>query len=75
MPAAVIALMLVMIATQVAGFVYTSAQQQALIALRNDTREMRIVQQAVVDKKTALEDYLLTRSPPGVQPGGARAGP
>ncbi|WP_233221975.1 GGDEF domain-containing protein [Allosphingosinicella deserti] len=55
-----IALMLVMLVTQLAGFVYTSRQQQAVIELRNQTREMRIVQQALVDKKSAVEDYLLT---------------
>jgi len=59
-PLAIVTLVVVMIATQVAGFLYTSKQQQALIALRNDTREMRIVQQAIVDKKVAAEDYLLT---------------
>lgn len=60
MPAAVIAFLLAMLVTQLAGFVYTSRQQQALIELRNQTREMRIVQQALVDKKSAVEDFLLT---------------
>lgn len=60
MPMAVVTLIVVMIVTQAAGFLYTSAQQEALIALRNDTREVRIVQQALVDKKAAAEDYLLT---------------
>jgi hypothetical protein len=60
MPVAVIISMLLMIATEVGGFLFTSSQQDALIDLRNDTRRMRIVQQALVDEKESLEDFIRT---------------
>lgn len=58
--AAVILLALTMIFVQVAGFIYATRQQSSLVQLRNDTREMRMVQQALVDEKESVEDYLLT---------------
>ena len=64
---AVVVLTIVMICTQVGGFLFTTAQQRSLLALRNDTREMRIVQQALVDEKVSVEDYLLTGDPVSLQ--------
>lgn len=55
--------MVLMIAVQIGGFFYTETQSAALIALRNDTREVRIFQQAQVDKLESVESYLLTRQP------------
>ncbi|WP_198350815.1 diguanylate cyclase [Flavisphingomonas formosensis] len=60
MSTAIIFLVVVMIATQITGFVYTRGQQQDLIGLRQGTRELRIVQQALVDARGGVEDYLLT---------------
>jgi diguanylate cyclase (GGDEF)-like protein len=57
LPLIVIVLMLMMIATEVGGYLFTSSQQNALIDLRNDTRRMRIVQQALVDEKESLEEF------------------
>jgi diguanylate cyclase (GGDEF)-like protein len=54
-------LVVMLVATEVGGFLFTAHHQQALIELRNDTREMRILQQALVDRKESAEDYLLTR--------------
>jgi diguanylate cyclase (GGDEF)-like protein len=54
-------LVMMLVATEVGGFLFTSHHQRALIDLRNDTREMRILQQALVDRKESAEDYLLTR--------------
>jgi diguanylate cyclase (GGDEF)-like protein len=56
-------LVMMLVATEVGGFLFTSHHQRALIDLRNDTREMRILQQALVDRKESAEDYLLTRDP------------
>ena len=49
-----------LVATEVAGFLFTSHHQRAVIDLRNETREMRILQQALVDEKESAEDYLAT---------------
>ena len=61
MSVAVIILVVVMIATQVTGFVYTRGEQQDLSHLRQGTRELRIVQQALVDARSGVEDFILTR--------------
>ena len=59
-PIAIILLMMAMVAIQIGGFLYTSRHQDALLQLRNDTREMRIIQQALVDQRQNLEDHLDT---------------
>ena len=53
-------LVIMLIATEVGGFLFTSHQQRSLIELRDDTREIRILQQALVDTKENAEDYLST---------------
>jgi diguanylate cyclase (GGDEF)-like protein len=63
LPALAILLVLMLVATEVGGFLFTSHHQHALIELRNDTREMRILQQALVDEKESGEDYVATRDP------------
>jgi diguanylate cyclase (GGDEF)-like protein len=63
LPALAIMLVLMLVGTEVGGFLFTSHHQRALIELRNDTREMRILQQALVDEKESAEDYLATRDP------------
>ncbi|HEX8194425.1 MAG TPA: GGDEF domain-containing protein [Allosphingosinicella sp.] len=63
LPLLAVILVMMLIATEVGGFLFTSYHQRALIELRNDTREMRILQQALVDRKESAEDYLLTRDP------------
>jgi len=57
---AVLLLIVVMILTQIAGFLYTRKQQQDLMAMRQETRELRILQQSLVDARSGMEDYLLT---------------
>jgi diguanylate cyclase (GGDEF)-like protein len=49
-----------MIATQIAGFVYTRGQQADLSQMRQRTRELRIVQQSLVDARSGVEDFLQT---------------
>ena len=61
LPAMAMLLVLMLVATEVAGFLFTSHHQRLLIELRNDTREMRIVQQALVDQKESAEDYVQHR--------------
>jgi diguanylate cyclase (GGDEF)-like protein len=61
LPALAVLLVMMLVATEVGGFLFTSHHQRALIDLRNDTREMRILQQALVDRKESAEDYVLTR--------------
>jgi len=56
----IIAVILAMMGIQLSGFLYTQRYQTTLIELRNDTREMRIAQQALVDAEDSLKDYLLT---------------
>ena len=56
----IVAVILAMMAIQLSGFLYTQRYQATLIELRNDTREMRIAQQALVDAEDSLKDYLLT---------------
>ena len=43
----IIAVILAMMGIQLSGFLYTQRYQTTLIELRNDTREMRIAQQAL----------------------------
>ena len=57
---AVILLVVIMIATQIAGFIYTRGQQADLSHLRQGTRELRIVQQSIVDARGGVEDFLQT---------------
>ena len=52
-------LVLMMVATQFAGFLFTVAQHEALINVRNDTRDMRIAQQALVDAEDAVASFVL----------------
>lgn len=52
-------LVLLMVATQFAGFLFTVAQHEALIAVRNDTRDIRIAQQALVDAEDAVASFVL----------------
>ena len=52
-------LVLLMVATQFAGFLFTVAQHEALIAVRNDTRDIRIAQQALVDAEDAVTSFVL----------------
>jgi diguanylate cyclase (GGDEF)-like protein len=63
LPILAVILVMMLVATEVGGFLFTSHHQRSLIALRNDTREMRILQQALVDRKESAEDYLLTADP------------
>jgi diguanylate cyclase (GGDEF)-like protein len=63
LPALAVILVLMLVATEVGGFLFTSHHQRALIELRNDTREMRILQQALVDQKESAEDYVATGDP------------
>jgi diguanylate cyclase (GGDEF)-like protein len=63
LPALAMLLVIMLVATEVGGFLFTSHQQRALIDLRNDTREMRILQQALVDTKDSAEDFLATQNP------------
>jgi len=58
---AIIVLVLVMIVTQMAGFIYTQRLQNELYQLRFDTRELRIAQQALVDAEAGVKDYVATR--------------
>ncbi len=60
LPAFAIMLVLMLVATELGGFLFTSHYQDALISLRNETREMRILQQALVDQKEHAEDYVAT---------------
>ena len=60
LPLLAVVLVLMLVATEVGGFLFTSHYQRALIELRNDTRAMRILQQALVDEKESAEDYLVT---------------
>jgi diguanylate cyclase (GGDEF)-like protein len=53
-------LVVMLVATELGGFLFTSHHQSALIDLRDDTREMRILQQALVDEKENAEDFILT---------------
>jgi diguanylate cyclase (GGDEF)-like protein len=59
-PAFAIVLVAMLVATEVGGFLFTSYHQRALIELRDDTREIRILQQALVDEKEHAEDYIGT---------------
>jgi hypothetical protein len=52
-------LVLLMVATQFAGFLFTVRQHEAWIDLRNDTRDMRITQQALVDAEDAVANFVL----------------
>ncbi len=52
-------LVLMMVATQFAGFLFTVRQHEALIDVRNDTRDMRITQQALVDAEDAVANFVL----------------
>jgi diguanylate cyclase (GGDEF)-like protein len=52
-------LVVLMVATQFAGFLFTVRQHEALIDVRNDTRDMRITQQSLVDAEDAVADYIL----------------
>ncbi|HZF43177.1 MAG TPA: GGDEF domain-containing protein [Sphingomonadaceae bacterium] len=58
LPLVAILLVVMLVGTEVVGFLSTSRYQRSLIALRNDTREMRILQQALVDQKESAEDYI-----------------
>lgn len=57
---AIIMLVIVMVATQLAGFVYTTRQQAEVIAIRDDARELRVVQQALSDAEDSVKDFALT---------------
>lgn len=57
---AIIVLVIVMVATQLAGFVYTNRQQAEVIAIRNDTRELLVAQQALSDAEDSVKDFALT---------------
>jgi diguanylate cyclase (GGDEF)-like protein len=52
-------LVLMMVTTQFAGFLFTVKQHEALISVRNDTRDMRITQQALVDAEDAVASFAL----------------
>lgn len=49
-----------MIVVQAVGFIYANHQQSAIYEMRSDTREMRMVQEALIDEKGSIEAYLLT---------------
>lgn len=51
-------LMLVMLIFEVWGFLFTSGYQRAFVDLRNDTREVRILQQALTDQKGSAADFV-----------------
>jgi diguanylate cyclase (GGDEF)-like protein len=52
-------LVLMMIATQFSGFMFTMRQHEGFVTIRNETRDMRIAQQALVDAEDAVANYIL----------------
>lgn len=54
-------LILTVLVTEFAGFLFAASQQNAVISIRNQTRDVRIVQQAVADAEESLTDYVIGR--------------
>ena len=53
-------LILTMLVIEFAGFLFATGQQNAVIAIRNKTRDVRIVQQALGDAEQGVTDFILT---------------
>jgi diguanylate cyclase (GGDEF)-like protein len=68
LPVAVVGITLLTIAATIAGFLYNNSTQRALLAIRAENREVRIVQLALLDIESGARGFVLSGRMEYLQP-------